>query len=235
MSETIEPAGAAPSTEKDVSPNKGVTNPFQEEPTRQAAGKQVEAAPPAEKPAEAAAESLIGGAMEPVEYTTFSVPEGMQVDTDSLAKFIPVAQELGLSQEGAQRLVTMYAEQLQAQAAQMQEAQTKQQAEIQETQKAWLKEISEDADLPKDKGVLKYTISRGIQKFCKTNGEFKQFTEVMEASGLGNHPAFVRLLYRVGRASSEEPLVANSQQASQAPKSLWQRLIPPPEPGVGSP
>lgn len=45
----------------------------------------------------------------PENYEDFTFPEGVDVDENLLGEFTPIAKELGLSQDGAQKMVGMYA------------------------------------------------------------------------------------------------------------------------------
>lgn len=66
----------------------------------------VQPAPPGQ-PAASAVPAAQGA---PAAYTDFKAPEGMQANKDLVAAFVPIAKELGLTQEAAQRLVTFQME-----------------------------------------------------------------------------------------------------------------------------
>ena len=135
--------------------------------------------PEGEKPEEKPAET-------PVEYTDFTLPEGIEADQPLLDGFKQTARELGLPQDGAQKLVDLYAGVI------------TQQAEAAEKQKAeWEAEIRED---PKHEELL-----GSAAKALKFADEETQ--KLLKDTVLGSHPGLVRFLAAVGRATGEDRIL----------------------------
>lgn len=129
----------------------------------------------------------------PEEYADFAVPDGMEINTELLEQATPLFKELGLSQIQSQKLVDMYAAQQQAEAQASSESYS-------QTVKDWVDEAKSDTEIGGDKfdenvGIAK----RGIDKFGTP-----KLVEVLEQTGLGSHPEFIRLFTRVGKLISED-------------------------------
>ena len=105
-------------------------------------------------------------------------------------KFTPLANELGLSQTGAQRLADFYANEILA----------PQSAAFVEQISTWFKEVEADAEI----GGAKFEQStQNAQKAISVFGT-PGLKSLMVQYGLGNHPEVVRFFSRVGGAISED-------------------------------
>ncbi|HEJ8055893.1 TPA: peptidase [Serratia marcescens] len=126
----------------------------------------------------------------------FSAPEGQELDANALAVFEPIAKELGLSQEQAQKLVDIYPQIQQQQA----EAWSKQVAD-------WGEQVKADKEIGGDKfNASVGAAQRALDQFGNT-----ELREYLNASGLGNHPALVRFCAKVGKAMAEDTFVVPGQ------------------------
>lgn len=126
----------------------------------------------------------------------FSAPEGQELDANALAVFEPIAKELGLSQEQAQKLVDIYPQIQQQQA----EAWSKQVAD-------WGEQVKADKEIGGDKfNASVGAAQRALDQFGNT-----ELREYLNASGLGNHPALVRFCAKVGNAMAEDSFVVPNQ------------------------
>ncbi len=133
----------------------------------------------------------------------FAAPEGQELDANALSVFEPIAKELGLTQEQAQKLVDIYPQIQQQQA----EAWSKQIAE-------WGEQVKADKEIGGDK----FTASVGhAQKALDQFGN-PELRKYLESSGLGNHPALVRFCTKVGKSMAEDTMVMshNGGQLSAA-------------------
>lgn len=169
------------------------------------------------KPADAAADegkkgeesekSPLVGAPEG-EYGEFKVPEGFdKLDEALLGQFTPLAKSMNLSQEGAQKLVDMFATSL----TQRAEEQSKQWAD---QVKGWLSEAKADKDFGGDKWDASLaTANKGIDAF----GD-KEFREILATTGLGNHPAVIRFCHKVGKATEDDTFISGRHNPA-APRS----------------
>lgn len=188
---STQPAAAAP-------PPAGATTPAT--PAQPAAtvvngdGKPAEGAP-APKPGEAAkpGEAPAGA---PEKYE-FAAPEGMTLEPETTTQFETVARELNLTNEQANKLLPLAGELVKRNVAMQQEAQVKQ------VQK-WLDESKADTEFGGDKFDTNVTAVRAaVARFATP-----QLKELMDQTGLGNHPEVVRLFYRIGNAIADDKFVA---------------------------
>ncbi|NMM70778.1 peptidase [Serratia marcescens] len=126
----------------------------------------------------------------------FTPPEGQELDANALAVFEPIAKELGLSQEQAQKLVDIYPQIQQQQA----ESWSKQVAD-------WGEQVKADKEIGGDK----FNASVGAAQRALDQFGNPELREYLNASGLGNHPALVRFCAKVGKAMAEDTFVVPNQ------------------------
>ncbi|MEG7366316.1 peptidase [Serratia marcescens] len=133
----------------------------------------------------------------------FAAPEGQELDANALAVFEPIAKELGLTQEQAQKLVDIYPQIQQQQA----EAWSKQGEE-------WREQVKSDKEIGGDK----YTANVGNAQKALDQFGSPALREYLETTLLGNHPELVRFFAKVGKAVSEDTMVMpnNGGQLSAA-------------------
>lgn len=152
---------------------------------------------PADKPAEK--EQKPEGAPEKYE---FKAGEGVELDTEALKDFEPVARELNLTNEQAQKLVDAYPKILagvQKRQAEAWQAQTEQ----------WAADVKADKEIGGDK--LTANLSAG-QRALDQFGT-PELKEYLNATGLGNHPALVKAFIKVGKAMSEDKVVTGGHES----------------------
>lgn len=160
----------------------------------------------------------------PPVYEDFKAPEGVTLDAEQVKEFTNLLSDLELSgkiphelvQEHGQKLVDFHV-------AQMQKA-TEDLAKFYQTtwekQKTdWKESFLKDPDIGGNR--FQTTVDSALT-FIRTHGgtpdQQAEFRQLMETSGLGNHPAMIRLLANAGRAMSEgRPLAA--QAPPPQPKS----------------
>ena len=156
----------------------------------------------------------------PDEYK-FEAPEGMDVNEEALTQFADTAKELKLSQAQYQSLIE-YDLQRQADAAKAMSDQYNNRVAdwANETQAA--KTIG-GAALAANRGVA----YRAIETFG--DDDLAQIMAAPSAEnpdglGLGNHPAMIRLFYRVGKSIGESSLVTGDSKV-EGPSAL-ERMYP---------
>lgn len=133
----------------------------------------------------------------------FTAGEGQELDKEAVAAFEPIARELGLSNEQAQKIVDVYGSTIMPQIM-------KQQNE------AWQKQTTEWAETVKADKELGTVESIGnAQKAMDQFGtpELKQY---LNDSGLGNHPELFRIFSRIGKAMSEDGFVSGSSENARS-------------------
>lgn len=120
----------------------------------------------------------------------FKVAEGVALDDAAVGIVTPVLKELGVTQEGAQKLADAFIA-----------IQTKQ-LEGQATQ--WLEASVADKEFGgKDFDANTKLAQATLAKF--STPEFKQF---LEATGLGNHPEMLRTFVRIAKATAQDTHVS---------------------------
>lgn len=150
----------------------------------------------------------------PESYADFELPEGMELDNASLEQAIPVFKDLGLSQEQAQKLVSLRAEQIKADMQSQEENQKKLLGE-------WQKQTESDPEYGGDK--FKGSVEAAHLAIDKL--ATPEFTKLLNDTGLGNHPEVFRIMFRIGKLMQEDVPLA-SGQASQKPLDRLQVLYP---------
>ncbi|SOB54754.1 peptidase [Pseudomonas lundensis] len=144
----------------------------------------------------------------PEAYTDFTLPEGIDMDVGTLDAFKGLAKELNIPQEAAQKLIDLQTTLVAKQ------ADAYQQAVVAQGQK-WAAEVKNDPELGGenyDKSVA--SAIKVIQSFGDP-----ALTELLNDSGLGNHPALFKFCHRISAAISEDKFVMPGSQ-SNAPKEM---------------
>lgn len=157
-----------------------------------------------------------GGGDVPETYQ-FNVPEGMEIDQGMADAAGPVFKELGLSQEQADKLVGVYASQLNAQAEAAGDA-------FKQQQEGWAKELKDDKDFGGDKYEENSQIAfEAVKKFA--GDDLNELTELLDNTGVGNFPPLVRMFHRIGLAVKEDTPGGQTAPAGQE-KSREEKLYP---------
>lgn len=149
------------------------------------------------KPAETKKDDDTADAHAPEAYEPFKLEGDAQLDDAFLGTFKPLAKELDLPQAKAEKLAQL------AQAESTRLATkfvTDLRASVDANAAKWENEVKADAELGGDKHAeVMATAKRAMDKFG--SDEFKTF---LNETRLGNNPALLRLLYRVGKTISQD-------------------------------
>ena len=142
-------------------------------------------------------------ATEPVvpEAYELQMPEGIELDKAAADEFTTIAKELKLDQATAQKLADVAAKQAQRQV----EAHTK-------LVESWVEQVKTDKDIGGDKLEENLGIAR---KALETFGT-PELRDVLNASGLGNHPEVIKAFVKAGKAISEDKFVAGAPKGSDS-------------------
>ncbi len=132
----------------------------------------------------------------------FKAPEGTEYDPEILEAFSGAARKGGLSQEAAQKLIEEMAPALAA----------RQVDQVQAIHKEWLASSSSD----KEFGGDKLQENLGVARKALDSFGTPELRTMLDETGLGNHPEVIRLLYRAGKAISEEKFVGGSARGTGA-------------------
>lgn len=137
--------------------------------------------------------------VEAPESYEFVMPEGVEIDEQAAGEFSEIAKELKLPQDQAQKLVDLYAKRVQGQL---------------ETHKAtvesWATAVKADKEIGGDKLPESLSTAR---KAVETFGT-PELKNLLNTTGLGNHPEFVKLMYRAGKAISEDRFVIGGESGA---------------------
>ncbi|HHI3922224.1 TPA: peptidase [Klebsiella pneumoniae] len=142
------------------------------------------------------------GAPEKYEFTA---AEGVDLDTEALKDFEPVARELNLTNEQAQKLVDAYPKILagvQQRQAEAWQAQTEE----------WAATVKADKEIGGDK----LTANLGVAQRALDTFGTPELKEYLNGTGLGNHPELVKAFIKVGQAMSEDGMVTGKESGQRS-------------------
>lgn len=170
--------------------------------------------PPAAKPGEGekAKEEAPPGA--PEQYVDFKMPEGVKLDEEVANEFKSFAKEKNLPQDEAQKVFDMGAKLVQRIEAQRAEAVN-----------AEFVKWSESSRTDKEFGGEQLQQNLAVAKDALAQFGSPELKQMLNESGFGNHPEMIRLLYKVGKATSEDKIITGKQGAT-AEQNLAQRMYP---------
>jgi len=132
----------------------------------------------------------------PPEKYDFKMPDGVQVDQSLIDAATPIFKDLKLTQEQAQKLVDL----------QVKSAQGWGEKQIQEHQAlvtSWGEESKKDTEF----GGQGFAQNVAIAIKPLNQYGTPALRELLDATGLGNHPELIRYNYRIGKATGEPGLV----------------------------
>lgn len=151
----------------------------------------------------------------PPVYDAFTLPEGFTVDNDRINKFTEILGDLEkntkadhtLVQQFGQKAVDFHIAELQKQAEDTSKYIT---TSWERTKQEWKDSFLQDPEIGGNR--FQTTIDNALS-FIRTHGgtseQQTEFRNLMETSGLGNHPTMIRLLANAGlRMSEGQPLAA---------------------------
>jgi hypothetical protein len=146
------------------------------------------------------------------EVYELKAPDGVQLESTALTEFTAIAKELKLSAADAQRLtdvaVGLQRRQAEGHAKQIQE---------------WVAASKGDKEFGGD--AFDASLS-SAKKALETFGS-PELTELLDGSGLGNHPSVIRFFVKLGKEISENRFVsAGSRAPTAAGQSLAKALYP---------
>jgi hypothetical protein len=183
-------------------------------------------APPAPAPAPAPAPEPKPAAGEPKppagppEKYDLKMPEGVVLDQALMDQATPIFRDLGLTNEAAQKLVD-----LQTSAAKQaaEKAAADQQANYLAQVKRWADETKADPDFKGTEaqfGERMAVAVKGVKAFAS-----EKLQELLDDTGLGNHPEVVRLFYKLGLTVKEPTLIGGGREG-QPSKADARSLYP---------
>lgn len=133
----------------------------------------------------------------------FKAGEGHELDAEAVKQFEPIAKELNLSNDQAQKLVDVYSSKIMPQLVKQQAEQWQQQIE------QWAEQVKADKALGSEESIG--SAQKAMDKFGTP--ELKTY---LNDTGLGNHPELVRIFANIGKAMSEDGLVTGNSGGGQS-------------------
>lgn len=142
----------------------------------------------------------------------FVAPEGMTLDETAVGKFEPIARELNLNQENANKLVALYAQQ-------RAEDQKTHEAAWTKTQEDWRAGIAADKEFG---GAVLETTTRDAN-LALTKFATPEDVAELQRLGLGNCPPLVKLLARAGKLMAEDVMHRGGTEGAKpvTPKDMF--------------
>jgi hypothetical protein len=204
------------------------------EPPKENITQSTEVTPPGEDTGKTDTKVTEGGQSEdtapPPKYDPFKLPEGISLQQERVSEFTALLADLEtkgkadhtLVQEFGQKAVDFHV----AEMTKLQTELTKLYQTAWDRQKvAWKDQFLKDPELG---GNRTQTTVDSALTFIRTHGgtaeQQTEFRNLMETSGLGNHPAMIRLLASAGRAMSEGKPLAAPKPVPNEPKSKVKTL-----------
>lgn len=156
-------------------------------------------------------EDTTAKAPEVPEKYDLKAPEGVELDTAAVEEFTAIAKELKLSQDDAQKLAGI--------AVKMQQRQAE--AHV-NTVRQWEAESRADKEFGGDAFEPNLAVAR---KAIDTFGS-PALKDMLNATGLGNHPEVLRAFYKAGKAISESTFVQSGARAPTGTRDPAKALYP---------
>lgn len=143
---------------------------------------------------------------------TLKLPDGSLLTTADMERLTTYAKEKGLSQEAAQELLDRDHSTVKT----FHEVQKKQ---LDDMKKVWVKEIQDDPvyggkDAKKNQEISK----RGVNYIGKQIGKEKELVQILELTGLGENPVFIRMFHHIGKVIADDTFVHSKEKASDNEK-----------------
>jgi hypothetical protein len=143
----------------------------------------------------------------------FKFPEGVTLDQGLMEQFEPVARELGLTNEQAQKLADLH---LMSRTQELE----RHKAEFNSMMQGWASSAKSDKEI----GGEKFDGTLAAAKLAVDKFGTPELKQALNDSGLGNHPEVIRVFARIGKAIGDDSF---SPGQSSAPKqSVEQTLYP---------
>lgn len=139
-------------------------------------------------------------------------PDGVTVDKELVDKFVPLAKELGLKKEQAQKLADMYVERIQKQGSETTEA-------WKEQQKSWAEANRKELGKSYDSDVA---LAR--QAIAKFGGD--ALRKEIDALGVGDNPALLKAFVAIGKAVSDDKVAIGQPPITNNEDSIQRKLYP---------
>ena len=150
----------------------------------------------------------------PDKYEDFTFPEGVEAISEQVEVATEVFKDLNLSQEDAQKLVDLNTKF-------MQEEFDRQQKAWDELTTGWKEKSTSDPEF----GGTALEANMAIAKQGRDAFGGKEFVDMLETTGVGDHPEMVRFLFKLGKAVSEDSFLQGKASPGKS-GTATERLFP---------
>jgi len=150
----------------------------------------------------------------------FKAPEGMTIAPETIETFTPVFKELGLDQVQAQKLIDISGPYITKQVTAAVDAAGQANLKVfQDMVKEWGAESKKElgADYQKKLSVVSKVMDRSGVKGIR---------ELMNETGVGNHPAMIKFMTWVGEQFGQDTLADSGKKISDDPNAVARRMFP---------
>lgn len=130
----------------------------------------------------------------------FKMPDGVELDAAAAEEFSTIAKELKLDQASAQKVADL--------GAKMAQRQAEKHAELVQS---WVEQVKADKEFGGDKLTENLAVAK---KALDTFGT-PELRDVLNSTGLGNHPEVIRAFYKAGKAISEDRFVPGTPKGAE--------------------
>jgi len=141
------------------------------------------------------------------------LPEGIKLSDATLAEVKAFAKANGLSAEAAQGMVNLKAKAIG-------EVTSQYAAEVEGFKAKWAEDARADKDFGGDKFDANVAVAAGVVNTYGT----PELKELLNATGLGNHPEIIRLFHKVGQVLSEDSVASAIASAGSRELTAAERL-----------
>lgn len=133
-------------------------------------------------------------------YAEFDIPDGITVDQGDMNAYRDLSGQMGLSQDQAQKLLSFEADRLR----QMDDRLTDQRME---QARNWAEAAQSDAEYGGDAFNRNVALARhAVDTFASP-----EVRDMLEATGLGSHPEFIRMFWKMGRSVASDGALTGGQ------------------------
>jgi hypothetical protein len=142
----------------------------------------------------------------PEKYEDFKLPEGVKLEGDQLKSAQDLFKDLNLPQDSAQKLIDFHVAQLKASTETSNKA-------YEDMRSDWQTKTKADPELGPKLPQIKETIGRALSTLNDPK-LVSEFSQAMDLTGAGDHPAFVKAFYKLSQAVTEGRHVQGSGPSS---------------------
>jgi hypothetical protein len=150
----------------------------------------------------------------------FKAPEGTTLAPEAIESFTPIFKELGLDQAGAQKLIDSAAPYIQTQ------VKTAVEASQQESLKVFQDMVKEWGDQSKKELGADYQKKLAVVSKVIDKSGVKDLREMLNQTGVGNHPTMIKFMSWVGEQFSQDTLADSGKKISDDPSAVAKKMFP---------